>query len=153
MGINKYRKGVGIALLNAENKVFVGQRVDQMFDAWQMPQGGIDDGEMPLQAALRELEEEIGTNHVEIIKESSAWLRYEVPAEIAPHFWNGKYIGQEQKWFLAKLLGGDELINLNTPHPEFITYKWVDSSELVSGIVPFKKELYAAIVKEFFISK
>lgn len=150
MSAKQYRKGVGIVLINHHNQVFVGQRADKMFDAWQMPQGGIDGDETPLQAALRELEEEVGTNHVEILKESTNWLKYEIPSEFVPHFWGGKYVGQEQKWFLAKLLGGDELINLATPHPEFIAYKWVEPKNLAEGIVPFKRDIYKSIVKEFF---
>ncbi|MFI4983761.1 MAG: RNA pyrophosphohydrolase [Rickettsiales bacterium] len=150
MSVKQYRKGVGIVLLNANDQVFVGQRADQSFDAWQMPQGGIDGDEIPIQAALRELEEEVGTNNVKILKESATWLKYEIPSEFVPHFWNGKYVGQEQKWFLAKLLGGEELINIATSHPEFIAYKWVNPSQLVEGIVPFKQDMYRAIVKEFF---
>lgn len=144
-----YRKGVGIFLINQEKKVFVGQRKDNSSEAWQMPQGGIIKNELPLEAALRELEEEIGTSQVKIIQEHSSWLKYDLPQELGSRLWGGKYAGQEQKWFLMMLDGDDSLINVNTLHPEFKAWKWVDPNDLPELIVPFKKELYREILKYF----
>lgn len=144
-----YRQGVGIMLLNQHSLVFVGQRFDSEFDAWQMPQGGIDPGEDPSAAMYRELEEEVGTAKVELIAESKQWLKYDLPEKLKASFWGGKYQGQQQKWYLVRLKGGDELININTPHPEFKAYKWVEPMLLPEMIVPFKRELYKAILSEF----
>jgi putative (di)nucleoside polyphosphate hydrolase len=144
-----YRRGVGIMLLNSDNRVFVGRRIDRQDQAWQMPQGGVDPGETPRDAALRELKEEIGTNHAEIIAESEAWLRYDLPAGLGGKLWRGRYRGQEQKWFAMRFLGGDGDIDVNTHHPEFDDWQWVAPDRLVALIVPFKRALYRDIVAEF----
>lgn len=145
-----YRPCVGLMLINKDKRVFVAKRIDMKIgEAWQMPQGGIDDGENPRNAALRELEEEIGTNKAEIIAESKGWLSYDLPDELVPNVWGGKYRGQSQKWFALTFTGKDSDININTKHPEFSEWKWVEHTELPNLIVPFKKRLYQAIVREF----
>jgi putative (di)nucleoside polyphosphate hydrolase len=146
---SEYRKGVGIVLINHQKKVFVGQRIDKLSNAWQMPQGGIEDGEDPLHAALRELEEEIGTSEVEVLSQTQDWLKYDLPEYLVPTFWGGKYKGQEQLWFLMRLSGGDELINLNTQTPEFSAWKWIDLELLPNSIVEFKRDLYLKLVEQF----
>ena len=145
----KYRLGVGIMLINHDKKVFVGQRADRFSDAWQMPQGGIDEGEEPLVAALRELKEEVGTNDVEIISQTKDWVYYDLPVDLIPELWGGRYRGQKQMWYLMKLNGGDEKINLLTETPEFTIWKWVNIDDLPEVIVEFKKELYQKLVLEF----
>jgi putative (di)nucleoside polyphosphate hydrolase len=146
-----YREGVGIALLNRDDLVFVGQRIDQTAEAWQMPQGGIDPGEDPLQAALREMEEEIGVpaKLAEVIAESRGWLSYDLPADLADKVWGGRYRGQRQKWYLARFKGGDSDINIETPHPEFKEWRWLPFRQLPDLIVPFKRPIYELIVAEF----
>lgn len=146
--IDLYRPCVGMMVLNGANEVFVGQRVDNTHDAWQMPQGGIDEGEQPLPAAMRELLEEIGTNDVTLIAQISEWLYYDLPAELVPIFWNGRYVGQRQKWFLMRLNEG-AIINLNTHTPEFCSYKWVQPHELPALAVPFKQQLYRDVITNF----
>jgi putative (di)nucleoside polyphosphate hydrolase len=145
----RYRRAVGIMLLNPERRVFVAQRIDFPSDAWQMPQGGIDAGEGPRQAALRELKEEIGTNDAEFLAESAGWLTYEFPAELRGKVWRGRYRGQRQKWFVLRFLGEDADIDLATKHPEFSAWKWVDPQELPRLIVPFKRQLYIELLAEF----
>jgi len=144
-----YRPCVGIMLINSDNLVFAAKRIDMIAEAWQMPQGGIDDGEEPRITAMRELEEEIGTNKAEIIAESKEWLTYDLPEDLIPKIWGGKYRGQKQKWFAMRFTGGDHDININTKHPEFSHWKWVKPAELPEIIVPFKRELYTRIVQEF----
>jgi len=145
-----YRPAVGIMLLNPLGKVFVGRRLDMpATPAWQMPQGGIDAGETPRQAAFRELREEIGTAEAEIIGESRGWLQYDLPAELAGTVWGGRYHGQRQKWFLMSFTGRDSDINLATDHPEFDTWQWVAPMRLPELIVPFKRQLYTEILAEF----
>lgn len=145
-----YRPGVGMMLFNAQGKVFVAKRIDMTSEAWQMPQGGIDAGEDPRTACLRELEEEIGTQSATILTEAQHTYRYDLPDHLVPIIWKGQYRGQEQHWFALRLDGDDSLINITAhEHPEFSEWKWVDIEELPNIIVPFKRELYAALVDEF----
>ena len=144
-----YRPNVGIMLLNPENRVFVGQRIDTPGEAWQMPQGGIDEDEEPRLAALRELKEEIGTDNAEILAETRGWLRYDLPASVAGRLWGGRYRGQRQKWFAMRFRGSDDEIDLATAHPEFSAWRWVAPAELPALIVPFKRPLYIALLEEF----
>jgi putative (di)nucleoside polyphosphate hydrolase len=146
-----WRRGVGVVLANPDGLIFAGQRIDNPGPAWQMPQGGIDRGESPRDAALRELEEETGVppRLVEIVAETPGWLRYDLPAELVPRLWGGRYRGQEQKWFLARFLGTDSDVNIATDHPEFSAWRWIDLSELPTAIVPFKRALYTEIVALF----
>ena len=144
-----YRRGVGIMLVNPSGLVFVAKRIDMPSDAWQMPQGGIDAGEIPIEAARREMLEEIGTNKGEFIAESAGWYRYELPPELIGVIWGGRYRGQEQKWFVARFIGHDSDINIATEHPEFLDWKWAEPAQLPDLIVPFKRALYQDIVREF----
>ncbi|ANP36382.1 RNA pyrophosphohydrolase [Phaeobacter gallaeciensis] len=146
-----YRRNVGVMMINADGEVFVGQRADRYKDAWQMPQGGIDEGEDPRTAALRELEEETGVlpSLVEIVAESEGWLPYDLPHDVVPSFWGGRYRGQEQKWYLMRFLGSDDQIRIDTEHPEFSAWCWQPVEHLVEKIVPFKREVYARVVEEF----
>ena len=145
-----YRRGVGMMLLNARGEVFVAKRIDTLAEAWQMPQGGIDEGEDPRTAALRELQEEVGTDKAVILAESADWYRYDLPDDLVPIIWKGQYRGQEQKWFALRLEGDDALINIHDgEHPEFSEWKWIDITQLPDVIVPFKRDLYAALVEEF----
>ena len=148
--LRRYRPGVGIMLLNRRGEVFVGRRIDMpVTPAWQMPRGGIDPGETPRQAAMRELAEEIGTGKVEVLGESRSWLLYDLPAALAAGMWGGRYRGQRQKWFAMRFTGTDEDINLATAHPEFDAWKWVVPDGLLKIIVPFKHQLYIDILAEF----
>ena len=142
------RLGVGIALLNKENKIFVGKRIDNPKNFWQMPQGGIDGNENYLQAAKRELLEETGIKNVKVNKELNYWLEYNLPKNLLGKIWNGKYRGQKQKWFIMKFLGNDKEININTKNPEFLEWKWVEISDLPKVAVDFKKEIYNKIFIE-----
>jgi putative (di)nucleoside polyphosphate hydrolase len=146
-----YRPAVGVMLLNAEDKVFVGQRLDSTLEAWQMPQGGTDPGEEPRAAALRELEEETGIRPalVDIFVTSSRTFDYDLPADLIGKLWKGRYRGQRQNWFLARFLGSDADVNLETEHPEFRAWRWVEPHELPRLIVPFKRALYEAVLEEF----
>jgi len=146
-----YRPAAAVMLLNSENKVFVAQRLDNALDAWQMPQGGLDPGETPEDGALRELEEETGIppHLVELIARAPVELLYDLPSELQAKVWGGKYRGQAQHWFLARFLGRDEDIDLETAEPEFRAWKWVEPGELVDLIVPFKRKLYADVVAIF----
>lgn len=136
-------------LLNAADEVFVARRIDTTSEAWQMPQGGIDEGEEPFATALRELEEEIGTAQAELIAESEGWLDYDLPADLIAKVWNGRYRGQRQKWFLMRFCGSDTDINLETEHPEFQEWKWTAPHTLPDLIVPFKRPLYQQILTAF----
>ena len=144
------RLGVGIALLNKKNKVFVGRRIDNPTNHWQMPQGGIDVNESFLQAAERELKEETGIITIELIKELDNWFSYYLPKNLLGKIWKGKYSGQKQKWFVMKFLGNDEEINVNTKNPEFLEYKWIEPSELPRVAVDFKINLYEKLKKELY---
>ena len=146
-----YRRGVGVMLLNAERKVWVGKRIDYRAEAWQMPQGGIDKGEEPWAAALRELEEETGIapHLVERIAECPERLRYDLPPEMQGKFWKGKYIGQLQDWYLCRFLGRESDIDIATAHPEFDAWQWVDPARLPELIVPFKQDLYRDLLRHF----
>ena len=144
-----YRPGVGVMLLDRAGRVFVAQRIDTSSDAWQMPQGGIDDDESPRQAALRELREEVGTAKAEIIAEARDWTRYDFPAELVPKRWGGRFRGQEQKWFALRFLGTDADIDIATEEPEFRAWRWADLAELPDLIVPFKRRMYEDLIAEF----
>ena len=146
-----YRPCVGVMLMNKDGNVFVGQRNDQSADAWQMPQGGVDEGEAPQEAALRELWEETGVTAdlVSIVAESQQWLPYDLPHDLVPRIWKGRYRGQEQKWFLFRFHGSDDQVNIETDHPEFSTWRWQEPEHLVERIVPFKRAVYEKVVEEF----
>ncbi len=148
---HRYRRGVGVMLLNHERKAWVGARIDNPEDAWQMPQGGIDEGEEPWATALRELEEETGIAPylVERIAECPERLRYDLPDEWRPRLWGGKWLGQEQDWFLARFLGEDSDVNIATAHPEFRAWQWVEPARLPDLIVPFKRDLYRRLLSDF----
>ena len=142
-----YRPCVGILLFNADAMVLVGERGDTT-GAWQMPQGGIEPGEAPATAALRELKEEVGTDHAELVAETRAWYRYDLPAHLVGKVWHGRWRGQEQKWFAAHFLGDDADISIHTAHPEFIGWRWVALDQLVPVVVPFKRDVDTAVVGE-----
>ena len=146
-----YRPCVGVMLMNDLGEVFVGQRIDSKIAAWQMPQGGVDKGEDPYDAALRELWEETGVEAslVTVVTETPEWLPYELPYDLVPKLWKGRFRGQEQKWFLMRFSGSDTDINIQTDHPEFSEWRWLPTSELVDNIVPFKRDVYAAVLKAF----
>lgn len=146
-----YRPCVGVMLLNREGQVFVGQRLDTMLEAWQMPQGGIDPGEEPLQTAIRELEEETGivADLVELIAEAPGEFRYDLPPELVGKVWGGKYRGQLQRWYLFRFLGQDSDVRIETAHPEFRAWRWSDPEQLTTLIVPFKRALYEEVLDAF----
>ncbi|HEX8262449.1 MAG TPA: RNA pyrophosphohydrolase [Allosphingosinicella sp.] len=146
-----YRPAVGVMLLGPEGKVWVGQRLDSSLEAWQMPQGGLDPGESPLQGALRELEEETGIPRDldEIVAEAPRELYYDLPPELVGKIWKEPWRGQRQTWFLARFLGSDDDVNLATPEPEFRAWKWAEPAELPAMIVPFKKKLYEEVLAAF----
>ena len=142
------RSGVGVIILNAENKVFVGKRKDNPSDKWQMPQGGVDNGEDYLSAMKREVLEETSITSIKIIKEIDGLFQYELPKSLVGIIWKGKFRGQKQKWFIAKFTGDEAEINLNTKHPEFIDWKWILPEMLPELIVDFKKDLYQDLLLE-----
>ena len=142
------RTGVGIIVLNKQNKIFVGKRKDNPGDKWQMPQGGVDEGEDYTTAMRRELREETSIQNIEIIKEIEKIYQYELPANLVGIIWKGKYRGQKQKWFITRFLGEEKEINLNTKHAEFIDWKWIEPKFLPEVIVNFKKDLYLNLLKE-----
>jgi len=144
-----YRPCVGITLFRQDGKVFVAQRIDNPGPAWQMPQGGIDDDEDPLKAAWREMKEEIGTNKAELVGESRGWLEYDLPHDLVPKIWKGRFRGQRQKWFAFRFEGTDKDIDIATKHAEFSAWQWVDFTTVPDLIVPFKRDLYRLVVAEF----
>ena len=139
------RSGVGIVVLNKENKVFVAKRIDNPKNFWQMPQGGVDEGEDFLKAAYRELEEETSIKNVELIKELDGTITYELPDRLLGLIWKGKYRGQKQKWFLMRFVGVDNEINIKTKHPEFLEWKWVDLDKITDLVVDFKLHVYREV--------
>ena len=142
------RTGVGIIVLNKKNQVFVGKRKDNPVDNWQMPQGGIDKGENYIDAMKRELIEETSIKNIKILKELENTYQYELPNNLVGIIWKGKFRGQKQKWFITRFLGTDNEININTKHPEFIDWKWIEPKLLPEVIVNFKKDLYLNLLKE-----
>ena len=146
-----YRPNVGVMMINPAGLIFAAQRLDSAVPAWQMPQGGIDAGEDPRAAALRELEEETGVPPalVQVVAESDGWLTYDLPLDLVPNIWKGRYRGQKQKWFLLRYLGRDDQIDLEQDHPEFSAWRWIGRDEMIAAIVPFKREIYSRVVAEF----
>jgi putative (di)nucleoside polyphosphate hydrolase len=151
MSDDKYRRGVGVMLLNREGKVFVGARIDNTDEAWQMPQGGIEEGEEAWATALREVEEETGIPQhlVERVAHCPERLKYDLPEELQSRLWGGKWIGQDQVWYLARFLGTDADVNIHTNHPEFREWKWIEPEQLPELIVPFKRDIYRRLLREF----
>jgi putative (di)nucleoside polyphosphate hydrolase len=143
-----YRNGVGIVVLNYENKVFVAKRIDNPKNFWQMPQGGVDEGEDLLNAAYRELKEETSIFNVKLIKEIEDWTQYDLPSKLIGIIWKGRYKGQKQKWFIFKFLGKDTEINIKTKNPEFLDWKWIEIGKITEIVVDFKKEVYQKVEKE-----
>ena len=139
------RSGVGIVVLNKENKVFVAKRIDNPKNFWQMPQGGVDEGEDFLKAAYRELEEETSIKKVELIKELDGTITYELPDRLLGLIWKGKYRGQKQKWFLMRFVGSDSEINIKTKHPEFLEWKWIELDKITDLVVDFKLHVYKEV--------
>ena len=142
------RIGVGAIVLNRENKIFVGKRVDNPIDKWQMPQGGVDKGENFISAMKRELKEETSIQNIKILKQLDQWFEYELPKNLLGIIWKGKFRGQKQKWFIVRFVGKETEINLKTKHPEFIEWKWVEIDDLTKVIVDFKKNVYKKLVVE-----
>lgn len=146
-----YRPCVGVTLINPAGLIFAGQRIDSDIPAWQMPQGGVDRGESPEHAALRELNEEVGVppERVSLLDTTPEWLRYDLPAELVPKVWGGRFRGQEQRWFLMRFLGADSEIRIDTDHPEFSEWCWIPADEMLEHIVPFKRDIYTQVLARF----
>ena len=150
MSETKYRKCVGMMIINNNKEVLVGRRIDHPSGFWQMPQGGIDENENPEEAVWREMKEEIGTNNAKIIKISNQWIKYKIPSETLKTLpWGKKYVGQTQKWFAFNFLGTDDEINVGTDTPEFSNWKWAKMESMIDNIVPFKRKVYQIILEEF----
>ena len=145
-----YRLGVGLVIFQSDKKIFTGRRLDNT-SAWQMPQGGMDENEVPLETAYREMFEETGISKdkVSLVGITKKWYRYDLPSEIQSRFWGGKYRGQSQKWFLFEFIGEDTDINISTKIPEFCEWRWSSIDDLIEKIVPFKMELYKKVLEEF----
>lgn len=146
-----YRPCVGVMLINRDGLVFGGQRIDTAAPAWQMPQGGIDPGEAPLAAALRELREETGISRdqVEVLRKATELVRYDLPDDLVPRMWKGRFRGQEQHWYLMRYLGRDDQIDIATEHPEFSQWRWLRAADLLEAIVPFKRDVYQRVIADF----
>lgn len=146
-----YRPCVGVMLMNEDRHVFVGQRIDRDQAAWQMPQGGVDKAEDPQDAALRELWEETGVTAdlVDLVASTDDWLNYDLPHDLVPNIWKGRFRGQKQKWYLFRFTGTDDQINIQTEHPEFSEWRWLPPAELVQNIVPFKRVVYEQLMDRF----
>ena len=146
-----YRPCVGVMLINSTGLIFAGRRIDSTAEAWQMPQGGIDDGEKPRAAALRELWEETGitADLVAIVEKTKGWVTYDLPPDLLGKVWGGRYRGQRQKWFLFRYLGTDDQVNIATAHPEFSHWRWISADDLLTAIVPFKRAVYAQVIAAF----
>jgi putative (di)nucleoside polyphosphate hydrolase len=145
-----FRKGIGVFLINTNNQLWVGKRIDFKNDYWQMPQGGIDNNENPRQAMIRELSEEVGIKkNYEILMEREGWLSYSLPSSLKKIVWDGRYVGQIQKWFACKFFGKDQEFDLETHKPEFEEWKWIRPEDAVKLVVPFKKKLYEDVLKSF----
>tara|TARA_Y100001970_G_C14220257_1_gene852210 strand:+ start:1228 stop:1716 length:489 start_codon:yes stop_codon:yes gene_type:complete len=143
-----YRNGVGIVVLNNDNKVFVAKRIDNPKNFWQMPQGGVDKGENLLKAAYRELKEETSIQNVKLIQELDGWTYYELPPKLIGIIWKGKYKGQKQKWFVLKFIGNDNEINIKTKKPEFLDWKWIDLDKITDIVVDFKLDVYKKVKQQ-----
>ncbi|MDA0782346.1 MAG: RNA pyrophosphohydrolase [Rickettsiales bacterium] len=144
-----YRYGVGMMLVNKDSQVFVGKRIDTSSEAWQMPQGGVDKGEDEKTAAFRELQEEVGTDKATLIAQSADYYYYDLPEDLIPDVWGGKFRGQKQRWFVFLFEGDSDDINIATDHPEFCEWKWINANDLPDVIVPFKRKIYSDILSEF----
>lgn len=144
-----YRSGVGIVVINPSKKIFVGKRIDNNSDAWQMPQGGIDSGEDEDKAMLRELQEETGIKDIKVLSKTSDYLYYNLPYKLQRRFWGGKFLGQRQRWYLVEFTGDDKSINVATETPEFSEWKWLSREEVINSIVSFKRDLYCQVLNEF----
>ena len=145
-----FRKGIGVFLINTNNQLWVGKRIDFKNDYWQMPQGGIDNNENPRQAMIRELSEEVGIKkNYEILMEREGWLSYSLPSSLKKIVWDGRYVGQIQKWFACKFFGKDKEFDLETHKPEFEEWKWIRPEDAVKFVVPFKKKLYKDVLRGF----
>jgi putative (di)nucleoside polyphosphate hydrolase len=144
-----YRPGVGLLLIGPDRRLFLGERTGPLQNAWQMPQGGIDPGESPLEAARRELLEEVGTDRAELLAESRRWYVYDLPPELTPDHWGGRYRGQSQRWFAFRFTGSDADIDLEAHHAEFARWRWATPDEALRLIVSFKRSVYRAVLAEF----